>query len=38
MILGNPHPQLTVRSYSTTEQAVHMLNEYLAGMDLEMAL
>jgi len=37
MILGNPHPQLTVRSYSTTEQAVHMLNEYLAGMDLEMA-
>ena len=32
MILGNPHPQLTVRAYETTEQAVRMLNEYLAGM------
>ena len=35
MILGNPHPKLTVRSYTTAEQAVHLLNEYLTGMDLE---
>ena len=35
MILGNPHHQLTIRSYSTAENAVHLLNEYLAGMDLE---
>ena len=37
MILGNPHPQLTVRSYLTTEHAVNMLNEYLARIDLERA-
>lgn len=35
MILGNPHPNLTIRSYTTVEQAVHLLNEYLTGMDLE---
>ena len=31
MILGNPHPQLTVRSYETADQAVHLLNAYLAS-------
>jgi nucleoside 2-deoxyribosyltransferase len=35
MILGNPHPKLTVRSYTTAEQSVLLLNEYLTGMDLE---
>jgi len=30
MILGNPHPQLTVGAYETAEQAVHLLNAYLA--------
>jgi nucleoside 2-deoxyribosyltransferase len=29
MILGNPHPQLTVRDYETPDQAVSMLNSYL---------
>jgi nucleoside 2-deoxyribosyltransferase len=29
MILGNPHPQLTVRDYKTPDQAVSMLNSYL---------
>jgi 2'-deoxynucleoside 5'-phosphate N-hydrolase len=29
MILGNPHPQLTVRAYETAEQAVKYLDEYL---------
>ena len=33
MILGNPHPQLTIRSYTTIEQAVHLLHTYLAGQD-----
>jgi len=33
MILGNPHPQLTIRSYTTIEQAIHLLNTYLASMD-----
>jgi nucleoside 2-deoxyribosyltransferase len=32
MILGNPHPQLTVCSYENAEQAVHLLNAYLAGI------
>jgi nucleoside 2-deoxyribosyltransferase len=32
MILGNPHPQLTIRSYESAEQAVHLLNTYLASM------
>ena len=32
MILGNPDPQLTVRSYGTPEQAVQMLNAYLENM------
>jgi nucleoside 2-deoxyribosyltransferase len=31
MILGNPHPQLTVHAYESPDQAVHMLNSYLAG-------
>jgi nucleoside 2-deoxyribosyltransferase len=30
MILGNPDPQLTVKSYKTTEQAVSLLYSYLA--------
>src|SRR4030067_882929 len=30
MILGNPHPQLTVREYETAEQAGHLLNAYPA--------
>jgi nucleoside 2-deoxyribosyltransferase len=30
MILGNPDPQLTVRSYETSQQAVQLLNDYLA--------
>jgi nucleoside 2-deoxyribosyltransferase len=29
MILGNPHPQLTVRDYETPDQAVSLLNSYL---------
>jgi len=29
MILGNPHPQLTVHSYETADQAVNMLFDYL---------
>jgi nucleoside 2-deoxyribosyltransferase len=33
MILGNPHPQLTINSYSTIEQAVQLLNTYLASLD-----
>lgn len=32
MILGNPDPRLTVHSYTTPEQAVDLLNSYLAGM------
>ncbi len=32
MILGNPDPRLTVHSYTTAEQAVNLLNTYLAGM------
>ena len=35
MILGNPDPRLTVRSYITPEQAVHVLNSYLANMQVE---
>jgi nucleoside 2-deoxyribosyltransferase len=31
MILGNPNPQLTVHSYDTPEQAVNLLNSYLAS-------
>jgi 2'-deoxynucleoside 5'-phosphate N-hydrolase len=33
MILGNPHPQLTIRTYTTINQAVHLLNTYLASLD-----
>jgi 2'-deoxynucleoside 5'-phosphate N-hydrolase len=32
MILGNPDPQLTVRSYKTPEQALHLLQAYMDGM------
>jgi nucleoside 2-deoxyribosyltransferase len=32
MILGNPHPQLTVRDYETPDQAVSLLNSYLKTM------
>jgi nucleoside 2-deoxyribosyltransferase len=32
MILGNPHPCLTIHSYATNHQAVSLLNQYLDGM------
>lgn len=32
MILGNPHPQLTVRNYETPEQAVNLLCGYLKNI------
>jgi nucleoside 2-deoxyribosyltransferase len=32
MILGNPHPQLTVQTYETPEQAVHLLSTYLVNI------
>jgi nucleoside 2-deoxyribosyltransferase len=32
MILGNPHPQLTVRTYETPDQAVHLLISYLENI------
>ena len=32
MILGNPDPHLTVRTYGTPEQAVQLLNTYLENM------
>jgi 2'-deoxynucleoside 5'-phosphate N-hydrolase len=32
MILGNPHPQLTVHAYETPEQAVHLLSSYLENI------
>ncbi len=32
MILGNPDPHLTVHSYETPEQAVSLLNSYLASL------
>jgi nucleoside 2-deoxyribosyltransferase len=32
MILGNPHPRLTVRTYETPEEAVHILRSYLANL------
>jgi nucleoside 2-deoxyribosyltransferase len=35
MILGNPDPQLTIRPYTTIEQAVQLLNSYLASLDQE---
>ena len=35
MLLGNPEPHLTVRSYETIEQARHLLMDYLAGMEVE---
>jgi nucleoside 2-deoxyribosyltransferase len=31
MILGNPHAQLTVRSYKTSQEAVQLLINYLDG-------
>jgi nucleoside 2-deoxyribosyltransferase len=34
MILGNPHPQLTVSSYETPEQAVDLLDSYLKNFTL----
>jgi nucleoside 2-deoxyribosyltransferase len=34
MILGNPHPQLTVHAYETPDEAVHMLNGYLDKLSL----
>jgi nucleoside 2-deoxyribosyltransferase len=34
MILGNPHPQLTVSSYKTPEQAVDLLDSYLKNFTL----
>ena len=32
MILGNPHPQLTVHFYETPEQAVHLLSTYIENI------
>jgi nucleoside 2-deoxyribosyltransferase len=32
MILGNPHPQLTVRNYETPQQAVNLLCGYLKNI------
>ncbi len=32
MILGNPHPQLTVQTYETPEQAVLLLSTYLENL------
>ena len=29
MILGNPHPKLTIHTYETPEQAIHLLSTYL---------
>jgi 2'-deoxynucleoside 5'-phosphate N-hydrolase len=37
MILGNPHPQLTVHAYDTPDQAVDMLNTYLEGLNAQEA-
>jgi nucleoside 2-deoxyribosyltransferase len=34
MILGNPHPQLTIHSYETPDQAVQMLTNYLEKLTL----
>jgi nucleoside 2-deoxyribosyltransferase len=31
MILGNPHPCLTVHTYETPEEAVHLLRSYLSN-------
>jgi nucleoside 2-deoxyribosyltransferase len=33
MILGNPHPQLTIHPYTSIDQAVHLLNTFLASLD-----
>ena len=35
MILGNPDPQLTIHSYSTIDQAIHLLNTYMESLDAE---
>jgi hypothetical protein len=32
MILGNPDPQLTIQTYTKSEQAVSLLNSYLEKM------
>ena len=32
MILGNPHPQLSVHPYETPEQAIQILSTYLARL------
>jgi hypothetical protein len=32
MILGNPHPQLSVKPYETPEQAIHILSTYVASI------
>ena len=32
MILGNPHPMLTVHTYQTSEQAVQLLFDYLGRL------
>jgi nucleoside 2-deoxyribosyltransferase len=34
MILGNPHPQLTIHAYETPDQAVQMLSSYLENISL----
>jgi nucleoside 2-deoxyribosyltransferase len=37
MILGNPHPQLTIHAYETPDQAVQMLSSYLESISLTKA-
>jgi hypothetical protein len=32
MILGNPHPQLTVCAYETIEEAIDLLSAYLVNL------
>ena len=32
MILGNPHPKLTIHTYETPEQALHLLYTYLENI------
>jgi nucleoside 2-deoxyribosyltransferase len=34
MILGNPHPQLTIHDYETPQQAVQLLTTYLEKFNL----
>jgi len=31
MILGNPHPKIVVRSYRSSQEATHCMEDFLAG-------